>query len=60
MKGTSSYFNGLQAGYNYWLRSRIMLGFEADLSAPQPDRRQLRDFLGLKLDPAASAAVLAA
>lgn len=33
-KGTGSYFIGLQAGYNYMLPSRFMVGFEADFSAP--------------------------
>ncbi|MBR1092653.1 carbohydrate porin [Bradyrhizobium manausense] len=33
-KGTGSYFFGLQAGYNYMLPSRVLLGIEADLSAP--------------------------
>lgn len=33
-KGTGSYFVGLQAGYNYMLPSRFLIGFEADYSAP--------------------------
>jgi high affinity Mn2+ porin len=33
-KGTGSYFVGLQAGYNYMLPSRFVVGFEADVSAP--------------------------
>lgn len=33
-KGTGSYFAGLQAGYNYALQSRTVLGLEADFSAP--------------------------
>jgi high affinity Mn2+ porin len=33
-KGTGSYFQGLQAGYNHSLRSRVVLGVEADISAP--------------------------
>jgi high affinity Mn2+ porin len=33
-KGTGSYFSGLQAGYNYVLPSRWLIGFEADASAP--------------------------
>lgn len=33
-KGTGSYFVGLQAGYNYMLPSRYVIGFEADVSAP--------------------------
>jgi high affinity Mn2+ porin len=33
-KGTGSYFVGLQAGYNYMLPSRYVIGFEADASAP--------------------------
>jgi high affinity Mn2+ porin len=33
-KGTGSYFAGLQAGYNYMLASRWLLGFEADVSFP--------------------------
>jgi len=32
--GTGSYFAGLQAGYNYMLPSRVVLGIEADISAP--------------------------
>jgi high affinity Mn2+ porin len=33
-KGTGSYFAGFQAGYNYMLPSGIVLGVEADVSAP--------------------------
>ena len=33
-KGTGSYFSGFQAGYNYKLPSGVLLGFEADVSAP--------------------------
>ncbi|MDE2603349.1 MAG: outer membrane beta-barrel protein, partial [Bradyrhizobium sp.] len=33
-KGTGSYFAGLQAGYNYVLPSHWLIGFEADISAP--------------------------
>jgi high affinity Mn2+ porin len=33
-EGTGSYFIGLQAGYNYMLPSRFVVGFEADFSAP--------------------------
>ena len=33
-KGTGSYLFGLQAGYNYVLPSRWLIGFEADASAP--------------------------
>lgn len=33
-KGTGSYFIGLQGGYNYLLPSHVLLGFEADVSAP--------------------------
>jgi high affinity Mn2+ porin len=33
-KGTGSYFAGFQAGYNYLLPSRILLGIEADTSFP--------------------------
>jgi high affinity Mn2+ porin len=33
-KGTGSYLLGFQAGYNYMLTSRLMLGVEADLSFP--------------------------
>src|SRR5580704_10590228 len=32
--GTGSYFAGLQAGYSYMLASRVVLGIEADISAP--------------------------
>jgi high affinity Mn2+ porin len=33
-KGAGSYFVGMQAGYNYMLPSRFLIGFEADFSAP--------------------------
>src|ERR1700722_6543253 len=33
-KGTSSFFSGLQGGYNVVLPSRLMLGLEADVSFP--------------------------
>ena len=33
-KGTGSFFAGLQAGYNIRLPSRLLLGIEADFSAP--------------------------
>lgn len=33
-KGTGSFSNGLQAGYNYLLPSRFVVGIEADISAP--------------------------
>ena len=33
-KGTGSYFVGLQAGYNYMLPSRVVLGAEADVTFP--------------------------
>lgn len=33
-KGTGSYLFGLQGGYNLMLPSRLMMGFEADFSAP--------------------------
>jgi len=33
-KGTGSYLFGMQAGYNYVLPSRWLIGFEADASAP--------------------------
>jgi high affinity Mn2+ porin len=33
-EGTGSYFIGLQAGYNYMLPSRFVLGVEADFAAP--------------------------
>ena len=32
--GAGSYFVGMQAGYNYMLPSRFLVGFEADFSAP--------------------------
>jgi high affinity Mn2+ porin len=37
MAGTGSYFIGLQGGYNYVFPSRLMLGVEADVSAPNSD-----------------------
>jgi high affinity Mn2+ porin len=37
MAGTGSYFLGLQGGYNYVFPSRLMLGFETDVSAPNSD-----------------------
>jgi high affinity Mn2+ porin len=37
-KGTGSYFAGLQAGYNYVLPSRLMVGIEADISFPNSVR----------------------
>src|ERR1700681_729880 len=37
MAGTGSYVAGLQAGYNYVLPSRWMLGFEIDASSPNSD-----------------------
>jgi high affinity Mn2+ porin len=37
MAGTGSYFLGLQGGYNYVAPSRLMLGLEADASAPNSD-----------------------
>jgi len=33
-KGTGSYFGGFQAGYNYMLPSRVILGLEGDVSFP--------------------------
>jgi high affinity Mn2+ porin len=33
-KGTGSYFEGLQAGYNYMLSNRLVIGGEADASFP--------------------------
>jgi high affinity Mn2+ porin len=33
-KGDGSYFGGLQAGYNFVLPSRLLLGLEADISFP--------------------------
>jgi high affinity Mn2+ porin len=33
-KDTGSYFGGLQAGYNYMLPNRVVLGTEADVSFP--------------------------
>src|SRR6202795_191311 len=37
MGGWGSYAIGLQGGYNYVLPSRLMLGFEADVSGPNSD-----------------------
>ena len=37
MAGTGSYFAGFQGGYNYVLPSRVMLGFESDVSFPNSD-----------------------
>jgi high affinity Mn2+ porin len=37
MGGTGSYSLGLQAGYNRVLKSRVLLGIEADVSAPNSD-----------------------
>jgi high affinity Mn2+ porin len=37
MAGTGSYVAGLQAGYNYVFPSRLMLGFETDVSLPSSD-----------------------
>jgi high affinity Mn2+ porin len=37
MAGTGSFFVGLQAGYNYVFPSRLMLGIEADVTAPNSD-----------------------
>ncbi|MBV8927031.1 MAG: carbohydrate porin [Bradyrhizobium sp.] len=37
MAGTGSYGLGLQGGYNYVLPSRVMLGVEADVTAPNSD-----------------------
>ncbi|WP_249123037.1 MULTISPECIES: carbohydrate porin [unclassified Bradyrhizobium] len=37
MAGTGSYVAGLQAGYNYVSRSRVLLGVEADLTFPNSD-----------------------
>ena len=37
MAGTGSYVLGLQGGYNYVFPSRLMLGFEADVTAPNSD-----------------------
>ena len=37
MAGTGSYVAGLQGGYNYVFPSRLMLGFEADVSFPNSD-----------------------
>ena len=33
-KDTGSYFEGLQAGYNYMLLNRLVIGGEADVSFP--------------------------
>jgi high affinity Mn2+ porin len=37
LAGTGSYVAGLQAGYNYVLPSRVLLGFESDISFPNSD-----------------------
>src|SRR5262245_2741067 len=37
-KGTGSFFTGVQAGYRYVLPSGILLGVEADVSAPNTIR----------------------
>ncbi len=37
MAGTGSYVAGLQGGYNYVFPSRLMLGFETDVSSPNSD-----------------------
>jgi len=37
MAGTGSYVAGIQGGYNYVSPSRLMLGFEADVSSPSSD-----------------------
>jgi high affinity Mn2+ porin len=37
MAGTGSYVAGLQAGYNYVFPSRVMLGFESDITFPNSD-----------------------
>jgi high affinity Mn2+ porin len=37
MAGTGSYVLGVQGGYNYVLPSRVMLGFEGDVSFPNSD-----------------------
>ena len=37
LAGTGSYVAGLQAGYNYVLPSRLLLGFESDVSFPNSD-----------------------
>jgi high affinity Mn2+ porin len=37
MGGTGSYAAGIQGGYNYIFPSRLMLGFEADVSSPNSD-----------------------
>lgn len=36
-RGTGSYAAGIQGGYNYVFPSRLMLGFEADVSSPNSD-----------------------
>jgi high affinity Mn2+ porin len=33
-KGTGSFFHGMQAGYNYMLPSRVVMGIESDISFP--------------------------
>jgi high affinity Mn2+ porin len=37
MAGTGSYVAGLQGGYNYVFPSRVMLGFETDVTFPNSD-----------------------
>jgi high affinity Mn2+ porin len=37
LAGTGSYVAGVQAGYNYVLPSRVLLGFETDVSFPNSD-----------------------
>ena len=37
MAGTGSYVAGIQGGYNYVFPSRLMLGFETDVSSPNSD-----------------------
>ncbi len=51
-KGTGSFFEGLQAGYNYMLPNRVVVGAEADVSFPSfpssagiSHRRHLAAFL---------------
>ena len=51
-KDTGSFFEGLQAGYNYMLPNRVVVGAEADVSFPSfpnsagiSDRRHLAAFL---------------
>ena len=37
-KGTGSYFSGFQAGYNHWLPWGLVVGGEADVTAPNTIR----------------------